>query len=130
MKAEHYIQILDGQTVPAGLTIGERGKIKIFLFHFRDVKKDPVELINLIGNLYHEIRHAWQYDNNLFQDEDIIDTIDGNSGRYYNLPSEKDAYRFQEEQMQNHGNEILRIFGFDMKINFQLKPEIKKTIDS
>ncbi len=28
-------------------------------------------VINLIGNLYHEIRHAWQFENNLFQDENM-----------------------------------------------------------
>jgi hypothetical protein len=35
----------------AGITIGEKGRIKIFLFLFDDLKKNPNEVINLIGNL-------------------------------------------------------------------------------
>lgn len=130
MKDEQYTQILNGVIETSGVTIGEKGKIKIFLFLFDDVKKDPNEVIKLIGNIYHEIRHAWQNEKGLFKDEEELYTIDGNLEEYYSLPSEKDAYRFQEEKMQTYGNEILKIFGFNFGIHYQLKPEIKKVIDS
>ncbi|WP_342545388.1 hypothetical protein [Lysinibacillus sp. FSL K6-4013] len=128
MKAEQYTQIFNGETETAGVTIGEMGRIKIFLFLFGDIKRDPNEIISLIGNLYHEIRHAWQNENKLFQIEEEISTIDGNLDSYLKLPSEKDAYRFQEEQMQKHGEKILEIFGFNLKFTYQLKPEIRKVI--
>lgn len=130
MKTEQYIQILNGQIETAGVTIGEEGKIKIFLFLFSNIKRDLNEIISLIGNLYHEIRHAWQNENNLFQNEAEISTIDGNLESYLKLPSEKDAYRFQEEQMQKHGERILEIFGFNLKFTYQLKAEIREVIYS
>lgn len=134
LKKEQYEQILNGEIETAGLTIWEEGKIKIFLFLFQDLKKDPNEIINLIGNLYHEIRHAWQSEKNLYQDEKEVCTIDGNLESYLSLQSEKDAYRFQEEQMQEHGKEILGIFGFRMKesieFKYRLEDEIRKIIYS
>ncbi|HDR7656205.1 TPA: hypothetical protein QCX68_001617 [Bacillus wiedmannii] len=130
MKEENYVQVLSGQTEIAGITIGEKGKIKIFLFLFGDIKRKPGEVMELIGNVYHEIRHAWQNENNLFQNEEEIAIIDGNLEAYYKLPSERDAYRFQEEQMQKHGNKVLEIFGFNMGCKYELKPEIREAIYS
>lgn len=130
MKTEQYTQILNGQTETAGVTIEEKGRIKIFLFRFEDIKRDPNEIIRLIGNLYHEIRHAWQNDNKLYRNEEEISTIDENLESYLKLPSEKDAYRFQEEQIKNHGDKILEIFGFNLKFEYQLKPEIREAIYS
>ncbi|MDZ4410536.1 hypothetical protein ORL62_21805 [Bacillus cereus] len=80
--------------------------------------------------MYHEIRHAWQFENNLFQDEKEIDTIDGDFESYLSLPYEKDAYRFQDENMKKYGEEILRIFGFQLKINYRLADEIRNIIYS
>lgn len=102
LKREHYEQILNGEIETAGLTICEEGKIKIFLFLFQDLKRNPTKVINLIGNLYHEIRHAWQFENNLFQDE----------------------------KMKKHSEEILRIFGFQLKIDYRLADEISNIIYS
>ncbi|MCP9227918.1 hypothetical protein NMG90_21465 [Bacillus mycoides] len=130
LKREHYEQILNGEIETAGLTILEEGKIKIFLFLFQDLKENPTEVIDLIGNLYHEIRHAWQFENNLYQDEKEIDTIDGDLESYLSLPYEKDAYRFQDENMKKHGEEILRIFGFQLKISYRLADEIRNIIYS
>jgi hypothetical protein len=134
MTEEQYEQILTGQTATAGITIGDKGKIKIFLFLFGDIKRNPTEVINLIGNLYHEIRHAWQTENNLFQDEEEISIIDGNLASYYSLPSEKDAYRFQEEQLQKHGKKILEILGIklgdNIEFRYELKAEIREVIYS
>lgn len=130
MKDEQYAQILNGQIEAAGVTVGEKGQIKIFLFLFENLKRDPNEVINLVGNLYHEIRHAWQNENNLFQDEEEISTIDGNFESYLKLPSEKDAYRFQDEQMKKHGERALEIFGFNLKFRYELKPEVREAIYS
>lgn len=129
MKEENYEQILAGQNEALGVTIGEKGIIKIFLFLLEDIKRNPSEVIELIGNIYHEIRHAWQVENKLFQDEEEISTLDGNLEAYYRLPSEKDAFQFQEKQMQKHGNKILEIFGWgDKTMKYELKPEIKNAI--
>jgi len=131
MEPEQYMQILNGKTKTAGVTISDKEKIKIFLFQFGDINSNPKEVIDLIGNLYHEIRHAWQNENNLFQNEEKISTIDGNFESYLKLPSEKDAYRFQIEQLEKHGERIIEIFfGFKRKFTYQIKPEIKKAIYS
>ncbi|MCQ0952740.1 hypothetical protein L2I63_03180 [Bacillus cereus] len=135
LKIEEYKQILQGEVPTAGITIGDQGKIKIFLFLFDDLKKNPNEVINLIGNLYHEIRHAWQFEKALFQDEEDIQTIDGNLETYYSLPSEKDAYKFQEEQMQKHWRRSLEIFGINTDgvrkdYEYKLLDEIREIIYS
>ncbi|WP_054708124.1 hypothetical protein [Bacillus sp. JCM 19041] len=131
LKEENYLQILAGKYMTTGLTIGEKGEIKIFLFHFGNLKKKPREVILLIGNIFHEIRHAWQFKNGLFQDENEITVIDENPKAYYRKPSEKDAYIFQEQQMKKHGGEILEIFGFLVEgYEFELNDEIKEAIYS
>lgn len=130
LKADTYEQILTGKKEIAGLTIGEKGKIKIFLFKFGNVKSNPKEVISLIANIFHEIRHAWQYNNGVFQDEDEISFIDGNLEAYYSQPSEKDAYLFQEEQMKKHGKKVLEIFGFDIGLKYELQDEVKAAISS
>ena len=122
MKVGQYDQIVNGQTEIAGVTLAEKGIIKIFLFVFDDLEKTPEEVIHLVGNLYHEIRHAWQYENDLFKKEDEVLKIDGDTEAYFRLDSEKDAYKFQEEQMKKHGNRILEIFGFsNSNIEFNKK---------
>lgn len=128
MKVEPIYTDIKWQTEIAGVTIEEKGRIKIFLFLFENIKKDPNEIIRLIGNLYHEIRHVWQNENKLYQNEEEISTIDGNLESYLKLPSEKDAYRFQEEQIKKHGEKILEIFGFNLKFEYQLKSEIREAI--
>ena len=119
MEVEQYDQIINGQTEIAGVTLGEKGIIKIFLFVFEDVEKRPEEVIHLVGNLYHEIRHAWQYENKLFKKEEEVLKIDGDTEAYFQLDSEKDAYKFQKELMKKHGNRILETFGFaNLNIEF------------
>lgn len=130
LNEEQYNQILAGQNITAGITIGEKGIIKIFLFLYEDVKKNPKEVIDLIGNLYHEIRHAWQAENKMFEDEEEISILDGNLESYYSLPSEKDAYKFQEEQMKLHGKKILEIFGYSYEFKYELNKEIRDIIYS
>lgn len=129
MKEENYRQILYGYNEISGITIGEQGKIKIFLFMYKNIEKDPEEIILLIANLYHEIRHAWQYENKLFLGENEVLTIDDNKELYYSLPSEKDAYKFQEKEMQKYSKKILGIFGIhDIYFEYRLKKEIRDIV--
>lgn len=128
LKEENYEQILSGKTEAAGVTIGDKKEIKIFLFLFNDLKKDPNGVTELIGNLYHEIRHAWQVENNMFQDEEEISKIDGNLEAYLKLPSEIDAYKFQDKQMKKLAPRVLKIFGHQKGIIYELKPEIRDAI--
>lgn len=65
--------------------------------------------------MYHEIRHAWQFENNLFQDEKEIDTIDGDFESYLSLPYEKDAYRFQDENMKKIRGRNFKDFWFSVE---------------
>lgn len=134
MADESYEQILTGENEAGGITLGEKGKIKIFLFLFGDVKRDRSEMIKLIANIYHELRHAWQYKNNLYKDEPEISKIDGNFEDYLSLPSEKDAFKFQEKVMQELGDQILEILGIKLGENegykYQLMDKIREIVYS
>lgn len=110
VNQNHIEQILSGETVTAGYILPEQNEIKIFLFHFRNLKRNNNEIINLVGNIYHEIRHAWQYSNNLYLDERKVETIDGNEEDYLRQPSEKDAFKFQDQMMKKYAPKILEIF--------------------
>ncbi|MCC5803803.1 hypothetical protein [Rossellomorea vietnamensis] len=129
LNEEEYEQILNGGIVVGGLTQGDKKKIKIFLFVYEDLQTNPKEILHLIGNIFHEIRHAWQIKNRLYQGEKEIGKIDGNLDIYFSLEAEKDAYRFQLEQMQKHANKILEIFNINKRVEgFTLKEEIMKFI--
>lgn len=134
MTVESYEQILTGKNEAGGITLGETGKIKIFLFLFGDVKRDRGEVIKLIANIYHELRHAWQHKNNLYIDEPEISKIDGNIEDYFGLPSEKDAFKFQEKMMGELGEQVLEIFGFKLGKNevykYQLMDWIREIVYS
>lgn len=133
MEPEYYDQIINGYIETAGIILIGKGKIKIFLFMFDDLEKNIEEVLELIGNLYHEIRHAWQYENKVFQGEEEFSTNDGNFESYIQLPSEKDAYLFQEEQLKRYWRKILEIFYYkvdkNIEIKYELKPEITKAIN-
>jgi len=130
LKEEEYEQILNGQNTVGGLLFGSKKQIKLFIFNYKELDTNPNEILGLVGTLYHEIRHAWQHENNKFQDEEEINSIDGNLEMYFGGEAEKDAYKFQLIEMQKHANEILEIFGVNARVhNYTLKPEIMKFID-
>ncbi|GEM_PF-2447739 len=121
MSEEQYKQILSGENSTSGITISDLKKIKIFLFLYdKKIETKPSEIILLIGNIYHELRHAWQATNNLYTDEPEISTIDGSFEDYLRLPSEKDAYIFQEEQLDKYQRKILENFGYT--VNGEIPP--------
>lgn len=131
LKKETYEQILNGEKGISGLTLGSKKQIKIFLFNYGDLETNAYNIVSLIGNIYHEIRHAWQVENNLFQEEDEINTINGNIELYFSQNAEKDAFIFQLENMQKYVNVVLQIFNFKGRIEqYELKPEIMKYINS
>ncbi|MDR6999279.1 hypothetical protein [Neobacillus niacini] len=94
VNAEVYKQILNGKVQPPGLIIQDKRLIKFFLFNLDDIEHENQRKLELVANLFHEIRHPWQFKNNLFEDEEEINNIDENLEKYFNLPSEKDAYLF------------------------------------
>lgn len=129
-----YEQILKGENSTSGITVADKKKIKIFLFLFdKNIETNPSEIIHLIGNIYHELRHAWQDKEQLYKDEPEISSVDDSYEDYLRLPSEKDAYIFQELQMDKHQRTILEIFGY--KVNgvippFRLIDELREIVYS
>ncbi len=132
MNDEQYTQILSGKISTSGITIADKKKIKIFLFLFgKNLVGTPDEIIHFIGNIYHELRHARQATDHLYENEPEVITVDGSFEEYLKLPSEKDAYIFQEQQMDKHLSAILDIFGFKVNrgdVPFKLKEDIRKII--
>lgn len=121
MNDTEYEQILTGENSASGITITDNKKIKVFLFLFeKNIETNPSEIIHLIGNIYHELRHAWQDTEQLYKDEPEISSADNSLEDYLRLPSEKDAYIFQELQMDKHQRTILETFGF--KVNGEIPP--------
>ncbi|MEJ1131252.1 hypothetical protein V9L20_27065 [Variovorax sp. CCNWLW225] len=130
LSEETYEQILNGSEVVSGITLGEKKRIKIFLFIYKNLETDANEVLGLIGNIYHEIRHGWQIEHKLFDDEIGITKIDGNLETYFGQVAEKDAYTFQLEQMQKNANKILEIFNINDRVQYYtLKEEIMDIIN-
>jgi hypothetical protein len=126
LKEEEYEQILNGEQTVGGLTVTKKRQIKIFLFHYGDLT-DVEEVLHLIGNVYHEIRHAYQITKNLYINDEEFSKLDGNLEYYFGQEAEKDAYKFQLEQMQKNANEVLSIFGINKWVqSYTLKDEIMK----
>ncbi|KUP30295.1 hypothetical protein AU385_17940 [Bacillus halotolerans] len=103
---EHYNKILDKNSLASGSTVSEIKEIHLFLFKYEFT---PADLIKLIGNIYHEIRHAWQYSNNIYEIENEISPYEDFEA-YIKQPWEQDAYKFQLKYMRVHYNKILEIF--------------------
>lgn len=127
---KYYEDILFGDTIIGGLTCENKKEIKIFLFQYEklEVDVDPREVTLLIGKVFHEIRHAWQIKKNLYQNEPTITNLDENIKTYLNLPSEKDAYLFEKEQMTKHLSDILRIFDVELPSGKAMRYEMDKEI--
>jgi len=116
-----YITILRGST-KTGVYVHTLKKIKSFPFNYKYNKSEYNEhelpfndLIryNIIFNLFHELRHAWQYQNNKSEylksksEDPALDLM-----AYYSSPFEEDADKFEIEQRNKHAkaiNEILKI---------------------
>ena len=58
---EVYKQILNGKVQPPGLIIPDKKLIKFFLFNLDDIENENQRKLELVANLFHEMRHAWQF---------------------------------------------------------------------
>ncbi|WP_336882269.1 hypothetical protein [Priestia koreensis] len=127
---EAYNQIFNGKFKTSAITIGENKTIKIFLFMYRNPETDFEQCVNLIAKVYHEIRHAWQNVNHLYEDEPEILDVDANWEEYVGLPSEKDAYKFEEQQINKHMLKICDIFSSKKAFGYTLYKPIRDIVYS
>ncbi|WP_158093286.1 hypothetical protein [Gottfriedia solisilvae] len=125
-----YNQIFNGKFETPAITLGEKKIIKIFLFMYDNPETDFDQFIKLIVKVYHEIRHAWQNTNHLYENEPEILDIDANWEEYVRLPSEKDAYKFEEQQMNEHMLKICEIFGSEKGFKYTLHKPIRDIVYS
>ncbi|PHI49698.1 hypothetical protein B9T64_06875 [Bacillus halotolerans] len=106
-----YEYILSGNG-PGGSVDKDTKEIRIYLT-YNDIENNIMDTVNFIGNLFHEIRHAWQVNKNKYQDEQVINPYDDYIA-YLNQPSEVDAYTFQLLQMRRQLGKILKIFNYNV----------------
>lgn len=125
-----YTQILNGKLETSGITLGDKKQIKIFLFMYENPEMDFIEFCKSLAKVYHEIRHAWQNTNNCFENEPEILDIDAGWEEYIRLPSEKDAYKFEEEQINIHMVKICEIFGSEKGLTYTLRKSIRDLVYS
>jgi hypothetical protein len=125
-----YNQILNGKLETSAITLGEKKLIKIFLFMYDNPETDFDQYIKVIAKVYHEIRHAWQSAKHRYENEPEILDVDANWEEYVRLPSEKDAYKFEEQQMNNHMLKICEIFGSEKGFNYTLHKPIRDIVYS
>ncbi|MDX8367209.1 hypothetical protein [Cytobacillus sp. IB215665] len=125
-----YNQILNGEIETSAITIGEKNQIKIFLFMYDNPEINFDQCIKVIAKVYHEIRHAWQYTNDLYKDELEILNVDTQWEEYVRLPSEKDAYKFEERQMNKNMLKICEIFESEKGFDYTLTKPIRDIIYS
>ncbi len=116
---EQYNQVLYGEVLPPGLTDEIRRTIKIFYFNLSP--DSPQRDLDLVFNLFHEIRHAWQNTNGLYTDEEGQLNIDSSWDEYKNSPSEKDANEFAISKAMEHKEQIKKIFRLPAKLDYNLK---------
>lgn len=125
-----YNQILNGKFKTSGITLGKKKLIKIFLFMYDNLETDFNQYIMVIAKVYHEIRHAWQYVNHCYENEAELLNVDINWEEYISLPSEKDAYKFEEQQMNNNMLKICEIFGSEKGFSYTLHKPIRDIVYS
>lgn len=115
MSAEEYDYILNNVTYrPPGVCLHKMKLIKLFPFNL-DPSNPEMKKLHSVGNAFHELRHAWQQMNGLYLEEAEQKLDSDHIVDYLRRPSEKDAYAFQEEQMNNHEITISSILGFPDK---------------
>ncbi|MDZ5669136.1 MULTISPECIES: hypothetical protein [Bacillus subtilis group] len=124
---EDYEYILTEGNEPGGSVDKEAKEIRIYLT-YDNIENNPMDTVNFIGNLYHEIRHAWQVNKNKYQDDIIIKPYEDLFG-YLKQPCEVDAYNFQLIHMRKQINNILKIFNYNLHAPaYNLKDHIMEAI--
>jgi len=111
MPIEEYNYILNNVVYqPPGVCVHEKKLIKLFPFNL-DTSNSAMQKLHSVGNAFHELRHAWQYVNGLYHDEGEQRLESNHIEDYLTMPSERDAYAFQEEQMNKNVDKISEILG-------------------
>ncbi|MBU8716582.1 hypothetical protein [Bacillus subtilis] len=126
---ESYEDILNGKRTIGGVTLKDKKRIKIFLYQYPNLHL-PKEVLDLVAIFYHELRHAWQIKNNMFQENDAkVISPNENFELYFGDEAEKDAYLFHEEQIRKHTDQIFKIFEFNIPegtMLYSLNSDIRK----
>lgn len=123
MSIEMYDFILrDTAYAPPGVCVQENKIIKLYPFNQKPSQSLKVDAIAFA---FHEVRHAWQYNKDLYSGE--IESIPSESILdYLNKPSEIDAYKFAEDQMNAHMMDIKRILQLPSNIGFNYKFDLER----
>ncbi|MEC1943165.1 hypothetical protein GXB79_06710 [Bacillus velezensis] len=122
-----YEYILTEGNEPGGSVDKSTKEIRIYLT-YDNIEGNPMDTVNFIGNLYHEIRHAWQVNKNKYQEDTIIKPYDDLIG-YLKQPCEVDAYTFQLIHMRKQINNILKIFNHNLQApSYNLKEHFMEAI--
>lgn len=117
MSEDAYNYILgDPAVAPPGVCLHKGKQIKLFPFN---QEESPFPALHSVAFAYHEIRHAWQYENGVFSDEEETIPLGDEYVHYLNKPSEVDAYRFAEEQMNRHMLQIKEIIEIPPHLGFE-----------
>lgn len=126
MAEEAYDYILGNpEFAPPGVCLNESKQIKLFPFN---QKESVYPILYIVAFAYHEVRHAWQYQNMLFGDETESIPLGKEYLNYFKKPSEIDAYRFAEEQMNLHMLKIKEITELPKHIEFDFKFDVQTQI--
>ncbi|MGV7116667.1 hypothetical protein [Paenibacillus kyungheensis] len=88
-------------TAPPGICTGNPKMIRIYPFNIgvSEISELQELKFGLIYYLFHEIRHAYQYQHELFKDDTIYHPSGEDMVNYANSPAEKDAYKFAEDKV-------------------------------
>lgn len=79
-------------------------------------KEKHLRQLHTIDSLFHELRHAWQYEHKYYKFmKDDENYIGGGNPGYRTQWIEKDAYRFACRMLNKHRDEINKILGIDWK---------------
>lgn len=127
MELQDYNYVLNNVSYqPPGVCVHEKKVIKLFPFNI-DPSVPGMQKLHSVGNAFHELRHAWQQINGLYLEEkkQILDSE--NIKDYLTRPSERDAYEFQEQQMNMNNIHISNILGFH-GVGFDYTCDIEATI--
>jgi len=118
---DRYQHILNNDEI-IGQNISDKRLIHLYLFNLDNMGDKNKRKLEIVANLFHEIRHAWQCKNGLFPDEEQINDIKTNKETYLNQDSERDAYLFQKEIINKHKcsiAEIMEISGIIQDCTFK-----------
>jgi len=88
-------------TAPPGICTGDPKMIRIYPFNtgFSEISELAYLKFSIIYHLFHEIRHAYQYEYELFKDDTIYHPSGEDLTKYANSPAEIDANKFADDKV-------------------------------